>query len=170
MAGRRNLEFKARVDDLDAVRRAATALGARDEGAWRDIDTYFHVPRGRLKLRRTVGQPGGTLISYHRPDAPGSRPSDYELLHVAAADTLERILARTLGVRAVVAKQRHLLRYGSTRIHLDRVEGLGDFVELETLVALQREDEAAAEHAHVKQALSLESAEPVATSYGDLVG
>lgn len=168
MTARRNLEIKVRVDDLGSMERAARALGALDEGILHDVDTYFQVPRGRLKLRRTAGKPGATLISYHRPDLPGSRHSHYQLLHIEEPDALERILSRNLGVQVVIAKERHLMRYGSTRIHLDRVERLGTFVELETVIELQSDAEAASEHALVKEALGLEQAEAIPISYADL--
>ena len=167
---RRNLELKVRVADLDAVLDRARSLGARDQGLRQDVDTYFQVPSGRLKLRQTGGQPGGTLIAYRRQDEPGSRYSDYRLVDVVDAAGLLAALADTLGIRAVVAKQRHLLLYGATRIHLDRVDGLGCFVELETVLSGQDAREAATEHDFIRRALELDAAEPVSVSYGDLPG
>ncbi|HUZ00375.1 MAG TPA: class IV adenylate cyclase [Thermomicrobiaceae bacterium] len=164
----RNLELKVRAADLDALLDRTLALGARDEGASRDIDTYFAAPSGRLKLRQTEGVSGGTLVAYRRADEPGSRYSHYRLVEVADAPALLAALTETLGVRVVVVKQRHVLIYGATRIHLDRVDGLGSFVELETVLAGQAEAEATAEHELVKRALGLEDAEPVVSSYGDL--
>lgn len=168
-APRRNLELKVRVVDLGDVLARARGLGARDEGTRRDVDTYFAVPQGRLKLRQTEGRPGGTLIAYRRADAPGSRHSHYRLVEVADAAGLLAALGTALGVRAVVVKERRLFVHGATRIHLDRVEGLGSFVELETVLTTQTEAEATAEHELAKQALGLDAAEPVPVSYVDLL-
>lgn len=169
MTTRRNLEIKARVSGLDTPLAAARALGARDEGLRRDVDTYFQVPTGRLKLRETDGQPEATLIFYRRPDLASSRYSDYMLAPVTDSASLKALLGAALGPVAVVAKRRHLLIYGSTRIHLDRVDGLGSFVELETVLRGQSESEARAEHDLVAAALGLDRAEIVPWSYVDLL-
>ncbi|NWR39329.1 SUB1 protease, partial [Tachuris rubrigastra] len=93
-------------------------------------DTFFRVPRGRLKLRRT--QDGrGELIFYERPDTTGPKLSSFTITPTADPDGLEAVLAQALGVLGVVRKERLLYLLGQTRVHLDRVEGLGDFLELE---------------------------------------
>lgn len=168
-APRRNLEIKVRVADLGEVELRALDIGARDEGTFADVDVYFQVPRGRLKLRRSGGQPHGTLIAYDRPDAAVSRFSDYHLARVEDPVTVQEILAAALGVRGTVVKERHLLIYGATRIHLDRVDGLGEFVELETVIGDQSDEDAAAEHAYVLQLLGLTAHEIVPVSYADLL-
>ena len=166
---RRNLEIKVRVDQLAQVHRLAHALGALDLGERRDRDTYFRVSRGRLKLRESGGRPGGELIYYERPDATVSRYSDYHLACIDRPEALKALLGAALGVLVVVVKTRRLLRCGATRIHLDQVDGLGSFVELETVIAGRSEQAAAAEHEDVKQALGLSSASVVPVSYSDLM-
>ncbi|XP_048158138.1 uncharacterized protein LOC125325279 isoform X2 [Corvus hawaiiensis] len=96
-------------------------------------DTFFRVPRGRLKLRRT--QDGrGELIFYERPDAAGPKLSSFTITPTADPEGLQAVLAQSLGVLGTVTKERLLLLLGQTRLHLDRVQGLGDFLELEVVL------------------------------------
>jgi len=127
---RRNVELKAR--DADPERSAAVCreLGAEESGVLVQRDTYFRVPRGRLKLREEVGAEAH-LVSYLRPDRLGPRESRYRLVPVEQPDGLKAALSDSLGVVAVVAKSRRLFLWENVRIHLDRVDGLGDFIELE---------------------------------------
>ncbi len=164
-----NIETKARVDDLDRVRRLALDLGASDRGTFHDIDTYFVVGHGRLKLRVTEGTPSGTLIAYHRLDQLESRISDYTLAAVPDPDALRQALSETLGVLVTVRKSRRLLLFGATRIHLDEVEALGTFAELETVMDGQTRGEAETEHRFLRAKLGLDQAEIVPVSYSDLL-
>lgn len=168
-APKQNIEIKVRCPDLDLVRRRALDLGARFEWTHRDRDTYFRVAYGRLKLRQSEGDETATLISYTRPDEVESRVSRYQLLTTHEPKTLRTMLADTLGVLTTVVKTRELLMFCSTRIHLDTVEGLGTFVELETVLGGRSESEARAEHFQVVSALRLAEYEPVPVSYSDLM-
>ncbi len=125
----RNLELKARLGSPQAALSACGRLGATDHGVLRQRDTYFAVHRGRLKLREEDGR--SELIAYHRPDLGAARESSYRRVPVADSPALSAALGETLGVLAVVAKERRLLVWEGVRIHLDRVEGIGDFVEFE---------------------------------------
>lgn len=165
----RNLEIKVRLDRLNGARRLADALGARDEGEVRQVDTYFRVLRGRLKLREVEGQSGGTLIHYDRPDQTISRYSTYQLSPVADPAGMKVLLSAAVGTLVTVEKTRQLFVYGATRIHLDEVRGLGCFVELETVVGRQSEEEARAEHDLVKRGMRLHEREIVPVSYSDLL-
>jgi adenylate cyclase class IV len=129
----RNIEIKARIDTIEALLPHARAL-AEGEPEWiEQDDTFFGVALGRLKLRQ-LGDGHAELIHYHRADGPEARPSDYVRVPVADAAALREALARGCGVLGRVRKRRLLLRLGQTRLHLDRVEGLGDFVELEVVL------------------------------------
>lgn len=165
----RNLEIKTRFDDLDLAGRLAREIGARDLGASRDVDTYFHVPHGRLKLRLSEGTGDAALIHYDRPDQTTSRYSEYQLANISDPQQTLEVLSAALGVCVMVAKTRHLFLYGDTRIHLDQVDGLGCFVELETVIRGQTEEETHAEHRQVIQALGLDRREVVASSYSNLL-
>jgi homotetrameric cytidine deaminase len=133
-APRRNIELKAIDADPARSLAAARELGAEDRGILRQRDTYFRTRSGRLKLREE--DPGGaTLIQYDRPDAAAARESRYRLTPVAEPDTLRASLDAALGTLVVVDKERHLLLWEGVRIHLDTVQGLGSFVELEGVAA-----------------------------------
>jgi len=164
----RNLETKARCSDLGKARQRAIELGATEHGRVRQVDTYYAVPRGRLKLRLQSHGPS-QLVYYHRPNVATARWSDYQLVDVPAADALAALLDRALGRLKVVDKTRTLLLYGNTRIHLDLVEGLGEFVELETVMRGQSEADAAAEHGFLCRALGIGEGDVVAGSYADML-
>jgi homotetrameric cytidine deaminase len=129
----RNVELKAHDHDPARTLERALAAGAEDRGLIHQRDTHFAVGRGRLKLREE--QPGGaTLIGYERPDEAAERVSDYRLVRVPEPEPLRAALAVANGVAVVVAKRRRLLLWERTvRIHLDEVEGLGSFLEIEAV-------------------------------------
>jgi len=127
---RRNVELKARDPHPERSLERARALGAEDRGELRQRDTYFAAPNGRLKLREQ--QPGGAeLIAYDRSDAARARESRYRIVAVEDPAAVREALDAALGTVVVVDKRRHLLEWQGVRIHLDEVEGLGAFVELE---------------------------------------
>src|SRR4051794_11233272 len=101
----RNIELKVPVTDLAAVRALLPGLGAVPAGLLWQVDTYFLVPNGRLKLREAET---AELIAYSRPDDVGARVSEYLLAPVAAPGPLKEALARALGIRVVVGKRREL--------------------------------------------------------------
>ncbi len=165
---RRNIELKCRCSDLDAVRRRAERLGARDAGVLRQHDTFFSASHARLKLR-DFGDGHAELISYIRPDLTEARGSDYLICPVAQPESLAAVLTHALGASGVVVKTRHLLLYRHTRIHLDDVAGLGTFVELETVLAEQSEADAQSELQDVAAALELRPEDSVPVPYVDLL-
>jgi adenylate cyclase class 2 len=130
----RNLEIKAIDRDPQATLQAALSFGAEDQGVMHQRDTYFHAVTGRLKLREAPPRPA-ELIAYARADLAGPKVSHYRIVVVADHLALIDALTDSLGVRCVVEKARRLLRWRNVRIHLDRVAGLGDFVELEAVAA-----------------------------------
>jgi predicted adenylyl cyclase CyaB len=136
-----NVEFKARLQDA----AAAHAIAARISGGGGELisqtDVFFAASSGRLKLR-IMGPTQAELISYERTDAAAARRSDYRIAPATNPGELVQVLAQALTVAGVVNKERWLYRYGQTRIHIDRVEGLGDFLEIEVVLRLgQREAE-----------------------------
>jgi homotetrameric cytidine deaminase len=166
---RRNVELKARDPHPERSLDRARALGAEDRGELRQRDTYFAAPRGRLKLREQ--EPGGAeLIAYERPDAPEARESRYRIAPVREPQALREALDAALGTVVVVDKRRRLFVWDGVRIHLDRVEGLGAFVELEGVAAddsdLAREAE---QVARLRVELDIGDAAIEAASYSDLL-
>lgn len=131
-APRRNIECKAIDADPAASLTVCRELGAHDHGEIRQRDTYFAVVRGGLKLREeTPGRPH--LIQFERAREPQQRASRYRIIEVSDSDTLRAALTAALGATVVVCKTRRLLLWRQVRIHLDTVEGLGSFVELEAV-------------------------------------
>jgi predicted adenylyl cyclase CyaB len=128
-----NIEIKARVLDFAEIRRRAEALADSPCEVIPQEDTFFNVDRGRLKLR--VLAPGhGQLIYYLRPDQDGPKRSDYQLALTTEPEDLKRVLESAYGIRGVVTKTRYLYLVGQTRVHLDDVDGLGQFMELEVVL------------------------------------
>ena len=127
----RNVEIKARVRDLERTRQLAAQLSGTDGHQLDMRDTFFPAAHGRLKLREQTGAPN-RLIFYDRPDSTGPKLSNYKLADLGEdVSALRETLGLALGVRGDVQKVRYLYMVGQTRVHVDRVTGLGDFVELE---------------------------------------
>ncbi len=162
----RNVEFKARDGDPAGTLERALAAGAADSGVLHQVDTYFQAQRGRLKLREQGDD--AWLIPYERDDSAQARVSSYELVAVADPSALKAALAGAVGVEVVVEKQRRLLLLDNVRIHLDEVDGLGSFVEIEALVS----EDLDAEYARVaalREQLAISEDAIVAEGYAQLL-
>lgn len=165
----RNIELKARCPDPAAAAGCALAMGARDAGVLLQVDTYFHVKSGRLKLRVIDGQ-RAELILYSRPNAAEIRASDYHIAQVPDPAGARALLGRSLGVLVEVRKRRRLLLWENVRIHLDDVEGLGSFLELEAVVGDAGDETVSRERAErLRDVLGVADAELIESSYSDLL-
>ncbi|MEN9417860.1 MAG: hypothetical protein RI988_1480 [Pseudomonadota bacterium] len=165
----RNIEIKARIDDVHALLPRARALAEGEPELLVQDDTFFLAARGRLKLRVLEGA-SAELIAYERADATEARASDYVRVPVPDPSGLREALARALGVCGRVRKRRWLLRSGATRIHLDEVEGLGHFMELEVVMREGQADaEGVATAEALMHALGLAEAPRLAAAYVDLL-
>ena len=164
----KNLEFKACCDSLDVLRQRLVNLQAEHRCTMKQLDTYFNVPQGRLKLRE-INTHEAELIYYERSDLAESRYSNYQICDIPEPTAFKQIATMALGVKGVVEKQRELWMFGDTRIHLDEVKNLGQFIELETVIHNQTEAEAQAEHQLVKEALGIKEKDLVSVSYSDLI-
>jgi homotetrameric cytidine deaminase len=134
LAASRNIELKARDPHPARTVELALGLGAEDRGEIAQRDTYFARARGRLKLREQ--EPGDDeLVEYRREDRAEARESEYRRVTVTDAAGLREALDAALGTLVVVEKRRRLLVLDGVRIHVDAVDGLGDFVELEAVLA-----------------------------------
>jgi len=166
----RNIEIKARIDKFEALLVKAQTLADGPPQTIAQDDTFFACAKGRLKLR-DFGDGQAELIHYQRADAAGPKVSDYVRVPSADPAALREALSRAWGVIGRVRKTRLLLLAGQTRIHLDRVEGLGDFVELEVVL---REGQAEADGVVIAEALlarlGVAPAQRVAGAYLDLLG
>ncbi len=165
----RNIEIKARIDSVEALLPRAQQVTGEEPEILDQDDTFFAVPQGRLKLRE-FADGRAELIHYHRPDSAAVKASDYVRVPVPDPALLREALARACGLRGRVRKRRWLLMAGATRIHLDRVEGLGDFMELEVVLADgQSEGEGVRIAEGLMQSLGLADAERLAGAYLDLL-
>lgn len=165
----RNIEIKARVDRFEEMQRRIEAI--RDAGPMvlDQEDVFFSCPNGRLKLR-TFAKERGEVICYLRPDEQGPAASDYLIAETKNPKALKEVLSRALGVLGVVRKRRLLYRLGQTRIHLDRVEELGDFLELEVVLApRQTEGSGVGLATELMKQLEIEDSSLVDCSYIDLM-
>jgi homotetrameric cytidine deaminase len=169
----RNVELKARDPDPARTLERALALGADDKGEIKQRDTYFSGARGRLKLREqeTGGSPlWDELIEYSRTDSTDARTSTYRRVPVADVEPLREALDAAYGTLGTVAKRRRLLIWEGVRIHLDEVEGLGSYIELEAVA--DAGSDLSAEHDKVERLraeLGIEDDNLIATSYSDLL-
>lgn len=164
-----NIEIKARLSDRSNVESRLSALGARRMWTHRQKDTFFGVPKGWLKIREAEGRPP-EVISYERAtDRAGPRSSYYEVILVEDAEAWKRLLGRVLPADKIVEKERTLWIYEHTRVHLDRVDGLGEFLELETVVEGIPLEEAKAETQRILETLGVQRGDLVALPYRDLI-
>jgi homotetrameric cytidine deaminase len=163
-----NVELKARDADPDATAARCAALGAEDHGVLVQRDTYFAARHGRLKLREQPDE-GSELIAYSRADAAEPETSAYLLSPASDPSTVREALDAALGTTVVVSKRRRLFTWENVRIHLDDVEGLGNFIEFEALV--EPDGLAAAQHrvSRLRAELAIGDETLVAVGYSDLL-
>lgn len=163
------IEIKARCADPDRARRALLDQGARLAGVDRQLDTYFRCASGRLKLRE--GNIERALIHYLREDQPGPKRSEVLLYEPRPGDDLKQILERALGVLVAVDKRRDIFFAGNVKLHVDEVEGLGSFVEIEAIADDRHPDRATlqAQCREFMAVLGVEENDLIECSYSDLL-
>ena len=128
-----NIEIKARVRDFDEIRESVERLSDTPLQIIHQEDTFFNTEKGRLKLR-VLAPDRAQLIYYLRSDQEGPKRSDYHIFETPDPENLKRVLELAYGIRGVVKKTRYLYLVRQTRIHLDDVNGLGQFMELEVVL------------------------------------
>jgi adenylate cyclase class IV len=166
----RNVEIKARIASVEALLPRARALaGGAAPVVIEQDDQFFPCAHGRLKLR-AFADGTAELLAYDRADTAGPKVSDYVRAPVADAAVLRDALTRALGDGGRVVKQRWLLLADQTRIHLDRVQGLGDFLELEVVL---HDDQTVAEGERIAHALlaalGVDASQLLTGAYRDLL-
>jgi predicted adenylyl cyclase CyaB len=164
-----NVEIKARTADLEILRRRVESVSDSPAELIMQEDIFFNGPQGRLKLR-IFSDDRGELIYYERSDQAGPKRSRYFISRTAEPRKLTIVLESALGIRGVVRKKRWLYWVGNTRIHLDEVEGLGSFLELEVVLSTgQRIEEGEAIADQLMADLGIEKSDLIASAYIDLV-
>ena len=127
-----SIEIKTSIDNPEKIEAILKAKGAKYVGEDHQIDTYFLVDSGRLKLRQ--GKIENSLILYHRPESKDLKKSSVQLQKLPSDnEALKEILTKTIGVRTVVDKKRKIFFIENVKFHIDEVKGLGAFMEIEAL-------------------------------------
>jgi predicted adenylyl cyclase CyaB len=166
----RNIEIKARIASIESLAPLAAAIATQGPLEIIQDDTFFHCDNGRLKLR-TFSDQAGELIFYRRDNEHGPKESYYLRSPTTSPQTLKELLAQAYGQSGRVKKHRTLYLAGRTRIHLDRVEGLGDFLELEVVLTDGEPSEAGIREAHdLMTRLGIQPHQLIDTAYIDLLG
>jgi len=162
-----NFEFKARLKDEPRVREALKKLGARFVGTDYQIDTYFRVPSGRLKVRE--GRIENALIFYRRSNIRRARQAAVDMMLLPRRNPLRAILARALGTLAVVDKRGEIYFVKNVKIHLDRVRQLGEFIEVEAISRTGDARKIRSQTRQFQKLFGITAKDIVAESYSDLI-
>jgi predicted adenylyl cyclase CyaB len=165
----KNIEIKARITRIEAVLPTVRTLADQGPVEIDQDDTFFACANGRLKLR-AFSQDSGELIFYERADEVGPKESLYVRSATSTPESLRQLLMLAYGPAGRVRKHRTLYRSGRTRIHLDRVEGLGDFLELEVVLAEdESRDLAVREAERLLARLGVTTEQLIPEAYVDLI-
>ena len=164
-----NIEFKAKTDNLSLAEEKLKTLHPEFIGTDNQVDTYFNVDDGRLKMRE--GNIENSLIHYSRADYAGAKQSDVLLYKHVPDKTLKEILAKTLGIKVVVNKKRKIYFIENVKFHFDEVEGLGTFLEVE---AIDKEgtigkDKLSRQCDHYAEFLGVKPEDYLSKSYSDML-
>jgi len=165
-----NVELKAWVPSLKGLASSLINLGGRRIGSFRQIDTYFAAPKGRLKIRE-MDHGGSQLVYYLRKNSRGPKVSNVYLTFLSEPDIVKSILSMILGVKSVVKKRRQIFRIKGVQVHLDHVDGLGSFIEFEKVVKAEDSEisEARKQLERLLSALGIPRENLQTSSYGELV-
>ncbi|MGO3124570.1 MAG: class IV adenylate cyclase [Advenella sp.] len=165
----RNIEIKARIASISDLAQLAATIATEAPCEIFQDDTFFKCDEGRLKLREFVDGTG-QLIFYRRPDAAGPKESFYMLSETATPESLREVLSLAYGVIGRVIKRRTLYMVGRTRVHLDHVQGLGQFMELEVVLEAGESTARGMQQAEsLMQQLGIRSSQLIEGSYFDLL-
>lgn len=164
-----NIEIKARANHFERQKQLAEDLSDSPAKQITQDDTFYRIPQGRLKLRVLSGGEG-ELIHYERDDSTGPKTSTYSIYSTKSPESLHATLGSALGIRGVVRKKRTLYRIGQTRIHLDEVDELGRFIELEVVMQPGQTAEQCIQTAEdLMQRLEISKADLIDRAYIDLL-
>ena len=162
------VEIKARVDRLEKYDRI---LGENADfiGVFYQVDTYFNVGKGRLKLRDVKGQEYSWLVYYLREDIRDPKESRVILAKVIDSGSVKEMLGELFGIKVIVRKERKIYRYRGVQVHLDRVEGLGTFIEFELEVDREEIDEGREKLYRLMEEMGIKRKWLIEGSYSDLL-
>ncbi len=164
-----NFEFKAKANNLYVVENKLLTLNPRFVGEDHQVDTYFNVPKGRLKLRE--GNIENALIYYERENTTDAKQSDIALYKHTPNKALKELLTKVHGIKTVVDKRRKIYFIDNVKFHFDLVQQLGTFVEVEAIdedgsIGVEKLQEQCAYYAGF---LGIVQSDYIAFSYSDLL-
>ncbi|MBI3795442.1 MAG: class IV adenylate cyclase [Deltaproteobacteria bacterium] len=167
--GHVNIELKARWANAEGIRDILRERNADFRGVDHQIDTYFKVNHGRLKLRE--GNIENCLVYYERENQPGPKQSTVSLFPVSPGSALKEILTQSVGILVVVEKQREIYFIDNVKFHVDTVKGLGSFVEIEAIDmgGTLGKDTLLAQCQEFLELFHIAAGDLVASSYSDLL-
>jgi predicted adenylyl cyclase CyaB len=163
----RNLELKARCPDLITARNTAVDLTGKNPEELKQTDIYYEVPVGRLKLRK-FGNGTAELIWYDRAENSGHRVSRYEKRMMGDIEKCNLVLESNLMRKVIIHKIREVFTWNNCRIHLDRVESLGDFIEFEVILS-DESDSGESRMTILRDLFKIAENDLISGSYSDLV-
>jgi len=165
----RNIEIKAYIESVSALLPRVAALAASGPTEINQDDTFFPCEHGRLKLR-AFSDERGELIFYRRSDQQGPKESFYVISPTSSPGTLRHLLTLSYGQVGRIEKHRTVFLVGHTRVHLDRVKGLGEFLELEVVLQEGEEVETGVAEAYtLMEKLGIQSSQLIEGAYVDLL-
>lgn len=165
----RNIEIKARLADIDATRAKVAAMGARHASTEEQVDRYYELDGARRVKLRTIGGGRAELIHYRRAEDEGVRASDYEITPVRDAEAGVCLVPKGEPI-VVVRKRREVHLIDNVRVHLDEVDGLGTFLELEAVVDAAHDDAVCrAQVDRILVGLGVGAGDLIRASYADLL-
>jgi adenylate cyclase class 2 len=164
-----NIEIKAKTNHSEFIRDYLKTNKAEFRGTDFQADTYFNVSDGRLKLRE--GNIENNLIYYERQNTLGAKESSFQLVHISDAKSLKEILTKSLGIKIVVRKKREIYFIRNVKFHIDEVEGLGNFAEIEAsdLYADISKEELQKQCDFYLSELKIKEEDLISVSYSDLL-
>jgi predicted adenylyl cyclase CyaB len=165
------IELKAKAPDLKAVRDKLIQCEAKQIGVFHQVDTYYQVPKGRLKLREVEGEVKAKLVYYDRENSAEPKKSSVFILEISHIKAFKQILNKIMNTEAIVDKTREIYFYKGVQIHLDEVKGLGTFIEFERKTSAspkqQKKDKLLLEE--LREQLNISKRELERLSYSDLI-
>ena len=166
----KNIELKIKVNNFIEIEKLLKILGAKYKGTLSQKDTYFNCIKGRLKIRE-INNKNFEIIFYDRPDKSINKLSSYFVMPIKRDKfkEIKSILKLSMGIKVIVSKKRNLWLFENTRIHLDSVNKLGKFLELETVLEKISEQKGKKEYMEIYNLLKLDKFEKISLSYSDLL-
>ncbi len=163
------IEIKAHCQNPEKIKTILASKNALFKGVDHQIDTYFQVPNGRLKLRE--GNIENHLIQYHRPNQAGPKKSSVTLYRTTPNTSLKTLLTNSLGIKVVVDKKRAIYFIDNIKFHVDVVQELGSFVEIEAISedGSMPESQLLAQCKKYIQLFSISDKDLIEVSYSDLL-